>query len=74
MALRRDKAALRHLGERVRKLREARELSQEDVAFEAGIHVNHLSSIERGVANPSYLVLLAIGRVMGVKVSTLVDG
>jgi transcriptional regulator with XRE-family HTH domain len=39
------------------------------VAFEAGIHVNHLSSIERGAANPSFLVLLALTRVLGKKLS-----
>jgi transcriptional regulator with XRE-family HTH domain len=73
MAPRRDKAAMRRLGERVRKLREERGVSQESVAFDAGIHVNHLSSIERGVANPSFLVLLAVSKVLGVKLSAVVD-
>ena len=69
MAPRRDTRALRRLGETVRKFREERGLSQEAVAFEAGIHVNHLSSIERGAANPSFLVLLALTRVLGKKLS-----
>ena len=54
-------------------LREKREMSQESVAFDAGIHVNHLSTIERGVANPSFLVLLAIAKVLGVKTAALVE-
>lgn len=73
MAPKRDKGALRRLGERVKALREQAGMSQESVAFDAGIHVNHLSTIERGVANPSFLVLLAISRVLRVRVSELVD-
>jgi transcriptional regulator with XRE-family HTH domain len=69
MAPRRDTRALRRLGETVRKFREDRGLSQEAVAFDAGIHVNHLSSIERGAANPSFLVLLALTRVLGKKLA-----
>ncbi|HKO57417.1 MAG TPA: helix-turn-helix transcriptional regulator [Thermoanaerobaculia bacterium] len=72
MAPRRDTAALRRLGTRVRKERDARGLSQEALAWEAKIHTNHLSSIERGEANPSFLVLLSISRVLGVKLSELV--
>ena len=59
-------AALRsQLGARVRELRQARGLSQEALAFDAGIHVNHLSSLERGEANPSFLVLLSLAKVLG---------
>jgi transcriptional regulator with XRE-family HTH domain len=67
-----DAKALRLLGERVRKARLAIDLSQESAAFEAGIHVNSLSSIERGISNPSFLVLLSLARVLKVKVSALV--
>jgi transcriptional regulator with XRE-family HTH domain len=73
-AARKNGAALKKLGARVRKLREERGLSQESLAWEAGIHYNHLSSIERGIANPSFLVLLAISRELGVRVSELVQG
>lgn len=55
-------------------LREERGLSQEALAQEAGIHVNHVSSIERGAANPSVLVLLAIARAVRKSLSVVVDG
>ena len=58
----------------MRELREARGITQEALAFDAGIHVNHLSSLERGEANPSYLVLLSIAGVLRVKVAELTDG
>lgn len=57
-------AALRRPGARVKAIREDRGLSQESVAFDAEIHVNHLSSLEGGVANPSFL---------GVKLSGVVN-
>ena len=69
-----DRAALKRLGARVRALREERELSQETLAWDAGIHYNHLSGIERGVANPSFLVLLALAKELKVKVAELLDG
>jgi len=72
MGARRNAKALRRLGERVRQLRRQRELSQESVAFDAGIHTNHLSAIERGEANPSFLVLVSIAKVLGVSVADLV--
>ena len=72
MAAPRNAKALRRLGDRVRQLRRQRELSQEAVAFDAGIHTNHLSSIERGEATPSFLVLVSIAKVLGVTVADLV--
>jgi XRE family transcriptional regulator, regulator of sulfur utilization len=68
----RNAKALRRLGDRVRQLRRERELSQESLAFDAGIHTNHLSSIERGEANPSFLLLVSIAKRLGVKVADLV--
>jgi len=73
MAPPRDRKALGRLGKRVRELRLAGKLSQEALAFDAGIHVNHLSALERGEANPSFLVLLSIARVLRVKLSNLFD-
>jgi transcriptional regulator with XRE-family HTH domain len=74
MAAPRDKKALRRLGERVREVRESQGVTQEALAFDAGIHVNHLSTIERGEANPSFLVILSIAKVLGVTVADLVSG
>jgi transcriptional regulator with XRE-family HTH domain len=73
MAPPRDTKAMSRLGKRVRELRLAGGLSQETLAFDAGIHVNHLSLLERGEANPSFLVLLSIARVLRVKLSALFD-
>jgi transcriptional regulator with XRE-family HTH domain len=73
MAAPRNAKALRRLGAKVRGLRLAKGFSQEALAFDAGIHVNHLSSLERGEANPSFLVLLSISKVLGAKLAAIVD-
>lgn len=73
MGVKRDTAALRRLGAKLRKLRLERDLSQESLAFDAGMHTNHLSSIERGEANPSFLVLVALAKVLRVTVAEIVE-
>lgn len=65
--------ALKKLGERIRELRTERELSQEALAFDAGLAVNSIATIEQGKANPSVAVLLVIARVLKVKLRDLVD-
>jgi transcriptional regulator with XRE-family HTH domain len=49
-------------GQRIRDLRKARGLSQEELAHRAGIHPTYLGGIERGERNPA---LLNISRVAG---------
>jgi len=65
--------ALKKIGVHIRELRVERELSQEALAFEAGVAVNSIATIERGEANPSVALLLSIARVLKVKLRDLVD-
>jgi transcriptional regulator with XRE-family HTH domain len=65
--------ALKKIGTRIRELRTERGLSQEALAFETGVAVNSIATIERGEANPSVAVLLAISRVLKVKLRDLMD-
>jgi DNA-binding XRE family transcriptional regulator len=37
------------------------------------MHTNRFSSIERGEANPSFLVLVALGKVLHVRIAEIVD-
>ena len=46
-------------GKNVRRLREAATLSQEELAFRAGMKRTYLSDLERGTRNPS---VRALGR------------
>lgn len=58
-------------GERVRELRLARRLSQEELAFKSGVHRTYLGGIERGERNPSLKNIAAIAEALGVSLSEL---
>lgn len=45
------------LGEAVRRLREARDWTQEDLAEEADVHISQISGIERGTGNATVRTL-----------------
>ncbi|HZD02770.1 MAG TPA: helix-turn-helix transcriptional regulator, partial [Actinomycetes bacterium] len=59
------------IGERVRFYREAQHKKQTVVAGLAGITVDYLSQIERGLKTPTIPVLHAIARILGVPTSAL---
>ena len=61
------------LGKRVRALRKEMGISQEELAFRAEIDRTYISQIERGIGNPSLLVLFKIGGVLGVTVPDLFE-
>ena len=67
----RAKNLLRNLGDELRERRKEEGLSQEALADQAGVHTNVIGRIERGVYNPSILVLHAISTRLGVSLSEL---
>lgn len=56
-------------GETIRKLRIMRGLSQEELAFQAGVNRNYLSDVERGTRNISLKAIekIAIGLELEIK-------
>jgi transcriptional regulator with XRE-family HTH domain len=62
----------KQIGRNVRRLRLARRLSQESLALEADIDRTYMSGIERGIANPSAVLLSRMAKVLKVTVSELV--
>jgi transcriptional regulator with XRE-family HTH domain len=58
-------------GEKLRELRRAQGLSQEELAFRAGIHRNYLGGIERGERNPALENIIAIAKALAVDPSEL---
>jgi ribosome-binding protein aMBF1 (putative translation factor) len=69
----RDSAAIQALAQNVRRLRKAREWSQDELAGEVGIEQNAVSLIENGRANPTVLVVEEIARVLEVGLSELLE-
>lgn len=62
---------LRRLGTRVCELRQEGNMSQEALAYAAGISRSYMSGIERGVRNCSALHLIKIARALRVPVGDL---
>ncbi|MBS5905507.1 MAG: helix-turn-helix transcriptional regulator [Acetobacteraceae bacterium] len=61
------------LGERVNALRVALGLSQEDFAGRVGLDRTYVSGIERGLRNPTLLVLLRLAQALEVSVTELLE-
>ena len=59
------------VGKNVRRLRQAAELTQEQLAFEAQIDLTYVGGIERGKRNPSLLVMSRIARALQVDLPAL---
>lgn len=60
------------LGANLKRLRTAKGWSQEDYAFEAGIHRTYISDIERGARNPTIEVLAKLAAPLGVQAADLI--
>ncbi|WP_111655420.1 helix-turn-helix domain-containing protein [Isoalcanivorax indicus] len=59
------------IGEILKKRREARTETLEDVAFRAGTDASNLSRIERGLQQPSITLLESLAAALGTRVSEL---
>lgn len=67
-------AGLARLGKRVRRLRQEKGLSQEEVAERAALDAKHLQAIEGGQANVTFASLVGIAKALGVKLAELLKG
>lgn len=59
------------LGRRIRALRKAKGLTQEDLGGKCGINYKYVGAIERGEENPSLSVLQKIAKGLGVEIMEL---
>jgi transcriptional regulator with XRE-family HTH domain len=66
-------AILLQFGQRVRKLREAKSMSQEQLGFESDLDRTYISGIERGQRNVALLNIKKIAQALGVSISQLFD-
>lgn len=60
------------LGANLKRLRTAKGWSQEQYAFEAGIHRTYVSDIERGARNPTILILVKLAAPLGIDPAELI--
>jgi transcriptional regulator with XRE-family HTH domain len=61
------------VGANVKRLREAKGLSQEELAFDAEMHRTYVSGIERGKRNPTVTVVERLADALGAKASELLS-
>ncbi len=61
------------IGQRLKQLREAAGLTQQELAVKAGLSVSNLSQIEQGQKeDPRVSTVLALAKAMGVSVTSLI--
>ncbi|WP_425450252.1 helix-turn-helix domain-containing protein [Virgifigura deserti] len=63
----------RRVGLNVKKFRRDRGWSQEDLAFESGLHRTYISGVERGARNPTVLVLEEIATALEIPAYKLLE-
>ena len=68
-----DDDGIQQLGQKIREIRLDKELTQEGLAYEAGLEYSQISRIERGVINTSVSQVLAIAKALKVSPSKLFE-
>jgi transcriptional regulator with XRE-family HTH domain len=63
---------VRDTGKKIRKLREQRGWSQEQLAIEAGVDNSHLGKLERGEGNPTIKLVYRLSVALEVDVHELI--
>ena len=66
-----DPALQEALGKVIRRRREARHVSQEQLGFQAGLHRTYVSMLERGLRNPSLTVISKLSGALGTTMASL---
>jgi transcriptional regulator with XRE-family HTH domain len=66
-----DDQLLQAFGQRIRELRQARGLSQEQLADETGFHRTYIGMVERGERNLSLSNVGVFAKVFGISISDL---
>jgi len=64
----------RQLGLNVQKMRREKGWSQEDLAFESGLHRTYVSGVERGIRNPTILIVAKLAAALGKSAGVLLEG
>lgn len=61
------------VGRNVKRYRELKGISQETLAFDADLHRTYVSGVERGVRNPTVLIVAKLATALGVEPCKLLE-
>ena len=73
MHMKSDTDIVKRFGHRVRDLRKLKNISQEELAFCAGVHRTYIGMIERGEKNISLVNIEKIANALEVEIITLIQ-
>jgi transcriptional regulator with XRE-family HTH domain len=74
MAFEKDGEKIKHsFGKALKKLREERWLSQEELGYESGYHRTYISQLERGQKSPSLQTIFQLAQALNMKPHELVQ-
>lgn len=59
-------------GEVLRRYRSEKNISQEELAFQAGVDRTFVSRLERGIRQPTITTLIGLGQALGISAADLV--
>ena len=68
-----DKSILDIFGKKIRTVRLEQKLSQEELAYKAGLHRTYIGMIERGEKNISLLNIEKVAKALSVKIQELFE-
>jgi len=69
----RDKAILESFGKHLRTIRESKNLSQQQLGYDARISKNQIGNIERGEVNATLISILAISKALQILPEELIN-
>lgn len=61
------------VGKNVRHFRELKGLSQEELAFDADLHRTYVSGVERGIRNPTVIIIAKLATALGIEPFKLLE-
>lgn len=61
------------LSERLREVRKSKEMTQQELADKAGLHLTYVGHLELGKYHPTVYVMWKIAKALGVSVKELAD-
>ena len=70
----RKHAALVKIGRNLRKAREAKGWSQEELAHRCGVHRTYVGGVERAVYNVTVLTLMKLTKRLGIPLRKAIEG